>query len=144
MLPDDLPVTVVCYTANTLVELYKKPLVQIIFAGGYYHHNSQMFASPEGIQLINRTCATKAFIAAAGVCKRLGVTCVNQYEIETNHAALGSARSKILVMDSTKFDKIRPAHFADLSDFDVMITDSRISPEWQEYIEDMGITLLIA
>lgn len=143
LLPDNLPVTVICYTANVLVEIYKKPLVKIIFAGGYYHRNSQMFESPEGIQLIKRTCATKFFVSAAGISKQLGVTCVNQYETENKLASIRSALTKILLADSTKFGKVRPSYFAQLSDFDIIITDSGISQDWIDFIKSLDITLYV-
>lgn len=143
LLPDDLPVTVVCFTANVLAEIYKKPMVDIIFAGGYYHRDTGLFESPEGIQLISRTCANKYFVSAAGISKELGVTCVNQYETSTKLAALKCSLSKILTVDSTKFGKVKPSYFADLTDFDAIITDSGISQDWIEHIQNLGITLHI-
>ena len=100
-----------------------------------------MFESPEGLELIRRTRANIAFVSAAGVCKKFGVTCVNQYEIETKLATIQSAYTKVLLADSTKFATIRPAYFADISDFDIIITDSGITPDWVEFVESKGITL---
>jgi DeoR/GlpR family transcriptional regulator of sugar metabolism len=143
LIPDDLPLTIICYTTNVLVEIYKKPLINIIFAGGFYHRNSQMFESPESIELIKRTCANKVFTSASGISKELGITCVNHYEIETKCTAIKSAFEKILLVDSTKFDKIGPAYFANISDFDVVITDSGIEKKWINYINGLDIQLHI-
>lgn len=143
LIPDDLPLTIICYTTNVLVEIYKKPLIKIIFAGGFYHRNSQMFQSPEAIELIKRTCANKVFISASGVNKELGVTCVNHYEIETKNTAIKSSIEKILMVDSTKFDKIGPAYFSDITEFDTIITDSHISKKWIDYIKELNIQLHI-
>ena len=49
---DDLAITVLCYNANTMFEMLKKKSSNILFAGGVYHANTQMFESPEGINLI--------------------------------------------------------------------------------------------
>ena len=125
------------------MELGKKKKSKIICAGGYYHKNTQMFQSPEGISLVSRTCANKAFISAAGISKKMDVTCVEQYEIETKKAAIASALTKILLADSTKFDKICPAMFANLSEFDTVITDSGLSEEWVRYMEEMEIELIL-
>lgn len=143
LIPDDLPLTVICYTTNALVEIYKKPLIKIIFAGGFYHRNSQMFQSPEAIELIKRTCANKFFVSAAGVSRELGVSCVNHYEIETKCASIKSSVEKILLVDSTKFDKIGPAYFADITEFGTIITDSGIDKKWIEYINELNIQLYI-
>ncbi len=143
-IPDTLPLTVLCYNMNTLIEIGKKSKSKIICGGGYYHKNTQMFQSPEGIALISRTCANKAFISAAGINKKLDVTCVEQYEIETKKAAIASALTKILLVDSTKFDKICPAMFANISEFDTIVTDTGLSPEWVNYIHEMEIELILA
>lgn len=142
-LPDDIPLTVICYSSNALVEIYQKPNIEIYFSGGYYHHDSQMFESPEGINLIERISASKAFISAASINKKLSVSCVNEYEIKTKRAAIDSAEEKILLVDSSKFEQIRPGYFADLSEFDAVITDSNVDDEWIDTIKKLGIALHI-
>ncbi|MBC8535359.1 DeoR/GlpR family DNA-binding transcription regulator [Feifania hominis] len=140
---DDLAITVLCYNANTMFEMLKKKSSNILFAGGVYHANTQMFESPEGINLIRRTRATKVFISAAGVSENLGITCANLYEVETKRAIIESGLKHILLVDSSKFDKIRPAFFAPLSKIDAIITDSGVSEEWVDKIHRMSIELQI-
>lgn len=139
----DLDITVLCYNHNILNILLEKPNINIIFSGGYYHPNTQMFESKEGLSLINRTRATKVFISAAGIHKSLGVTCANNYEIATKHAIFNSSVKKILLADSSKFSVVKSAWFAELKDFDMIITDSGISKEWVDYISDLNIPLHI-
>jgi DeoR family deoxyribose operon repressor len=142
-IPEEIPVTVLGYTLNILVEIYRRKNCHPISAGGYFHDNTLMFESPEGINLIRRIRADKAFISAAGVSGELGVTCANPYEIETKKAVLKSAKTKILVVDSTKFGKVKIAYFADLQGFDMVITDSEISEEYIEIIRNLGLDLYI-
>lgn len=140
---DDLPVTILCYSLNILVEIYRKKQSNPIFAGGYFHDNTLMFESPEGINLIRKTRADKSFISAAGFHESLGVTCANPYEIETKRAAINSSNTKILVLDSTKFGKTKIAYFADMKDFDMIITDNELSEEYQRIIREAGIKLVL-
>lgn len=102
-----------------------------------------MFESQEGIGLIKRTRADKGFISAAGFHETLGITCANPYEIETKKAVLNSSKTKILLVDSTKFDKTKIAYFADMKDFDMIITDSEISEHYMDIIRNQGIELVI-
>lgn len=140
---EDIPVTIVCYALNILVEIYRKKNCSPVFAGGYFHENTLMFESQEGINLIKNTRADKAFISAAGVHSELGVTCANPYEIETKKAAMSSSKTKILLVDSSKFGKARIAYFADLKEFDMVITDDQITNEYKNVIRDLGIELII-
>ena len=142
-IPEAAALTALCYNMNILIELNLKKNTKIICGGGYYHSNTQMFQSPEGISLISRTCANKAFISAAGISSKMAVTCIDQYEIETKKAAIASSLTKILLADSSKFDKVCPAMFANLTEFDMIITDKGLSEEWLDYIGQMEIELLL-
>jgi DeoR family deoxyribose operon repressor len=142
-IPDNLPLTVLCYTLNALLELHQKNACKIIFAGGYFHKNTQMCESTEGLKLINKVRSTKSFVAAAGVSKDLGVTTPNHYEMETKTAVMSNSLSKILLVDSSKFGKISSTFYAKLSDFDVIITDAGIPVEYEQIIRDEGIILHI-
>jgi len=66
-IPENMPLTIIW---------------KLVFPGGYFHNNTLMFESPEGIEVIKRIRANKAFISAAGVSEKLGVTCATDYEKE--------------------------------------------------------------
>ena len=141
-LPEDKNVTILCYTINTLVEVYKHPNCNIVFAGGYFHNNSLMFESPEGIALIKRNRATKAFLTASGVCPDLGVTCDNHYECPMKRAVIESSQQRILLFDSSKYGRVRIAHFAELNEFDTLVTDTGIPDALRDAAKNLGVTLL--
>ena len=128
----------------TLAQLTTHPNYDVICAGGYLYPNTRMFYSPEGISLINRTCVNKAFLSTAGISGKLNVTCVAPHEMNAKSALMESSQTKILLLDSSKFSKICPTTFAYLSDFDIIVTDDELSAEWQGYIADLGIQLLLA
>lgn len=140
---DDLDATILCYNANILNSLREKENLSLIFSGGRYHAKTQMVESAEGVSLIQSMRFTKAFISAAGVHQGLGVTCVYHYEVPTKKAIMQSSLEKILLLDSSKFDQVKPAYFANLEDFDRIITDESISEEWKKEIEKRKVKLHI-
>ena len=142
-IPENMPLTVICYALNILFNVYENKNWKLVFPGGYFHNNTLMFESPEGIEIIKKIRANKAFISAAGVSEKLGVTCATVYEKETKKAVIESSDTKILLVDSSKFGKIKISHFADLTDFDIVITDSGISKECKEIIKNIGVELYI-
>jgi DeoR family deoxyribose operon repressor len=142
-LPREVPLTVICFSLNVLLTVVDMEHVDVIFPGGHFHPNTRMMTSPEAIELIRRKRATKAFVSAAGVSFDLGVTCLNAYEVEPKQAALASSLAKILVADSSKFGWVQPALFADIGDFDTVVTDSGISPEYAEGIRARGLELIV-
>ncbi|WP_294377454.1 DeoR/GlpR family DNA-binding transcription regulator [uncultured Clostridium sp.] len=141
---NNLKISALIYNTNILMALSKKKNINLIFSGGYFHPNTMMFESEEGISLIKKTRATKVFVSAAGIHENLGITCSNNYEVLTKQAIIKSSVKKILLADSKKFDIVKSSYFAELTDFDVIITDNKITPRWQKKITDLGIELIIA
>lgn len=144
LLREDSPITVLAYTFNSLVEIYRKKNCSIIFAGGYFHPDTMTFESPEGIELIKRTRADKVFVSAAGIHHELGVTTVYPHELQLKKTILRSTKNRILVADSSKFGKTKSVYFADLSDFQTVITDAGIPDDYARFIRELGIDLVIA
>ena len=140
-LPIDKNISVLCYNINILMELRRNAGVKMLFAGGFYHSNTQMFECPESIDFIKGVRAQKVFVSAAGVHQHLGVTCVNSYEVLAKKAILNSSLQKILVTDSSKFGVVRPAFFCELNEIDIIVTDKALPQEWQERISAAGIVL---
>lgn len=140
---DSLELTALFYNVNILNVLRTKPNINLIFSGGYFHKNTQMFESCDGISLIKKSRATKVFVSASGIHNKLGVTCSNNYEVPTKRAILESSVEKILLVHSDKFDRVQSSYFAELTDFNTIITDNNISQTWIDYIKQLNINLII-
>lgn len=140
-IPEDMPLTILCYTLNVVFEIYRRKACKIIFAGGYYHENTMMFESAEGTELIRKLRVGKAFVGATGVHQRFGVTCSNPCEPDVKRAVMGSSMNRILLVDSSKFGAIRPFHFADLGQFEAVITDGGVPGEYVDAVRRAGKSL---
>lgn len=139
-----LEMTVFCYSLNVLNLVAGRKNTRIVFSGGVYHPDSQNFESPEGLQLLNRNRSSKAFISANGIRIDLGVTSSGQFEIPIKRAAIENSARTYLVADSSKCGLVRTGHFADIGDFDAIITDDGIEDEPREQLAERGIELMIA
>jgi DeoR family deoxyribose operon repressor len=142
-LPQDVPVTIICFALNVLMEVYRNKQGRFVFAGGEYHENTMMFESPEGVELVRRNRANKAFMSAAGVSSRLGVTVANRYEVAIKQAALECSDQRLLLVDSSKFGVVKEAHYAELTDFDRVITDDGIPQAQRQALSTLGVGLSI-
>ncbi len=143
-IPADMRLTIICYALNIISASASLGDCRQVFAGGTMHENTLMFESPEGLQLIKRHRATKAFVSAAGVHLEFGVTCLNAYERETKRTVIESSDQKILLADSSKFGLIRSDYFAELSHFDTVVTDNGVAPHFVEQMHELGIRLIFA
>ena len=143
-LPTEIPLTLLCFALNILVEAHRHSGCRLVFAGGALHENTLMFDSPEAVELVRRYRANKAFISASGISERLGVTCSNTYETRLKQAAIESSLTRILVADSSKFGRIQPAYFAEIEEFEVLVTDRGIDAEHAEAVRQAGLRLELA
>lgn len=143
-IPLNYQITVLCYTLNVLEEVSKKTVNSLLFGGGVFHFNSQMFESEESIHLINRTRANKVFLSAGGVSDRFGLTCANLYEVQSKVAAIDSSVERILVVDFSKFEKVELAFFSKLDCINTVVTDNKAPEEWIKLLRDMGIRVIVA
>ncbi|MGO9411862.1 MAG: DeoR/GlpR family DNA-binding transcription regulator [Spirochaetia bacterium] len=142
-LPVDAPLTVICFALNILLEAASRSKVTAVFAGGTFRGDTLVCESVEGIALVRRFRAHKAFLSAGGVSDSLGVTCRDAAEAELKKAAIESAQTRILVVDSGKLGRVTPSLFATLSDFDAIVTDSGISLEYVQIARSRGIALYL-
>ncbi|WP_447555563.1 DeoR family transcriptional regulator [Vreelandella sp. EE22] len=118
--------TVVTYALNVAHSVALLSNVRLILLGGLYYPASQSFGAEDPFQEIGRLGINKALISAAGVDVRQGVSCFHFHEVAPKQAAMAAAQKRILVVDARKMGIVRPAYFATLSDFDVVVTDDEL------------------
>lgn len=135
------PLTSLSFNSNVLDELRKHKNIDILFCGGYYHRQTEMFECSESLAFIEKTRFNKVFLSAAGIHKNLGVTCMNGYEVATKQAIIRASQERILLVDSSKFDKVCSSFFCNLSDITTIITDNDCPQKWQKQIRAQGINL---
>jgi DeoR family deoxyribose operon repressor len=123
LIPADLHVTVVCYSLNVAEILRRKPNVRMMLLGGLYVSASDSFSADETLDIVRRMGINKAFISAGGVDETRGVTCWNFHEVAIKQAAMHSAVERHLVIDSSKFGVVKAARFAQIGEFDSIITE---------------------
>ena len=140
---DNMQITAMCFAANTLFQLQKKNISQIIMGGGYYHPSSTVFESEAIIPIMNGLRATKAFIAPAAVDMDLGLTCSVPYDKTIKELEIKNSQKVIALITSNKVGKVKSTQFGTWNDVDVVITDKGIPKEWVDFFKDREIELFI-
>jgi DeoR family deoxyribose operon repressor len=123
LLPDDMPLTVVCYALNIAERLAAKPHIRLIMMGGFYHAASASFSGETGMVLLDQLGVNTAFLSAAGLDDARGATAIHFHEAEVKRKAMSVSARNILVLDKSKLGRIRPAYFAKAGDFDAVYTE---------------------
>ncbi|MBY3567395.1 DeoR family transcriptional regulator [Rhizobium laguerreae] len=124
LLPDQIHITAICYAMNVADRLTRKPNVRLVMLGGLYHPASASFSGASGLEMLDQLVINVAFLSAAGVDSRRGATCAHFHEAEIKKKAMSRAQKNILLADSSKIGKLKPAFFSDMKSFDVVITEN--------------------
>jgi DeoR family transcriptional regulator, deoxyribose operon repressor len=139
----ELSITVVTTALNISDYVANNTNWVLVNPGGTLHRGPMMFEGSATVDFLKRTRAHRAFISASGVAIDLGVTCTNLFEVQVKQAAIQSAREAVLVADHSKFGAVQMAHFADIGDFDVVVTDSQVDQEMIEYLNSRNLKLVL-
>ncbi|MBB5704346.1 DeoR family deoxyribose operon repressor [Ochrobactrum daejeonense] len=116
-IPQNQHITVVCYALNIAEILSQRSDVRLIVLGGLYHPEAASFSGDEAIDVLKRININKAFLSAGGVDEQHGVTCSHFHEVPIKQMAMQRAVEKHLVVDESKYGKVRAARFASIADF---------------------------
>ena len=99
---DALPFTGVCYSLNTFLALQEKPQCRAVLCGGEFHASNAIFMPLSLEDTLSHLSPDIAFYS---------------------HWAMRHARYHVLVVDHSKFGKVRPARMGALAKFDVIASD---------------------
>ena len=116
--------TVVTYALNVANAVARHPGLRLVLLGGLYHPASQSFGGDDMAEAVARLGINRAFLSAAGVHPRHGLSCFHFHEVAPKRAAIAAAGERILVADATKLGVIRPARFAELEEIDLLVSDA--------------------
>lgn len=135
-------ITVVCYSINIAEVVRRLENVSLVLLGGFYHRSSASFESPEALEVLKRVGINKAFISAGGLHPDQGASCSNFHEVAFKQEAIRRSIETYLVIDSSKFDRVRSAYFADIGDFDAVLTDSNVDAALRRRVEASGVRIV--
>ncbi|MBV16261.1 MAG: DeoR family transcriptional regulator [Thalassospira sp.] len=144
LLPTNNDITVICYSMNVAEIVCKKPGTRVIMLGGLYEVSSASFSGPAALETLRGMAINTAFISAGGVHTQRGISCSNFHEVDIKQLAISKALTKALVVDSTKFDSVKPVLFEQLENFDFVCCDTGVAKIHRQQIERAGVKLRTA
>ncbi|WNQ13035.1 DeoR/GlpR family DNA-binding transcription regulator [Paenibacillus aurantius] len=131
------PLTVITNDVYIIGELARKDRIRLVVPGGQRTRN--LLVGEEGVNALRRMNIRKAFITATGIHPEYGLTIYTGALVEQKQTMMERAEKVYVVADHSKFDKSALLTFAKLSDLDLIITDSGLTPERAERYRNAGV-----
>lgn len=143
-LKDDEPRTILCYSLNIFESVLPLLKSRLVLTGGTFHRGSSILTGPDAITTLQRYRVNKFFFGAGGMHLKMSVTCNSEEAVPIKRALFANSLEKILLLDSSKFERVTSYHLANLDEISMVITDDGISEEYADYIRSHGVSLIIA
>ena len=139
---DKKELNVITNSVEIIVELSDIKGWNIYSTGGRLKQDSLALIGPQCQQMIQKFNVDKMFMSCKGLDIDAGITDSSEYHASAKQAMLASAAQKILVLDSSKFNKVSFVKIAEIADIDMVITDRRPSAQWLRRFEKLGVRFL--
>jgi DeoR family transcriptional regulator, deoxyribose operon repressor len=123
LIPSEMRLTAVCYSLNVAEILSRRQNTRLILLGGLFHPEAASFSGEVATEQLRNISINKAFISAGGVHETRGVTCSHFHEVAVKQAAIARAVDSYLLVDASKFGKVRAAYFAEADTFTSIVSD---------------------
>ncbi|AQS69134.1 DeoR/GlpR family DNA-binding transcription regulator [Streptomyces pactum] len=143
-LPPETSLTVVTHSLPIAARLADHPGIQLHLVGGRVRHRTRAAVDAWALRAYGEIRADVLLVAANGFSVEHGLTTPDLAEAAVKRAAVAAARRVVLLADSSKHGQEHFARFGALSDVDLLITDSGMSPEDATAIERAGTEVVRA
>lgn len=119
------------YTTNLeTADILSKYSNSILYcSGGYFFPDSKGFVGKQAEDFVKSVNADVCFIGTSGISVERGLTTPYPMHTALQKQIIASSSYRILLADHSKFGRNAMEHIAELSEIDLIITDSGISDE---------------
>lgn len=134
-------ITLITNSLEILLELADKTGWTILSTGGSLREGAYSLSGSSAEKMIRDHHVDLAVCSAKGIDMNMGITESNEKDAEMKKAIFNAANKRILVLDSTKFDKISFIKVCDVRDVDVIVTDKEPSMTWKNEFKNKHVDL---
>lgn len=143
-LPLEAELTVVTHGLPVAARLADHPGLTLHLVGGRIRHRTRAAVDDWALRAYREINADVLFLATNGFSLDGGLTTPDLAEAAVKRALIRAARRVVLLADSAKFGQQHFARFGELSEVDLLITDTGLSPDDALAIESAGTEVVRA
>ena len=126
-------------TNNETTQILLKYQNSVVFcSGGYYFPDSRGYVGRHAEDFVSSVKADVCLIGASGISSEFGLTTPYPMHTALQKKIIASSKTRILCADHSKFGKAAMERFGDMSEMDVIVTDSGVSEsvlaEYRRYV----------
>lgn len=135
-------ITVITNSVEILLELSDRKDWKILSTGGSLKEGGLSLVGYQAERMISTFHVDYAVFSSKGVDMENGVTDSNESDAQIKKLILKAANKRILAVDSSKFDKTSFTKICELSDVDMIVTDSEPDESWKQALQSAAVELI--
>ncbi|MDR1378463.1 MAG: DeoR/GlpR family DNA-binding transcription regulator [Synergistaceae bacterium] len=134
-LKDKTDLTVITNNLDFIVSALPHENINIISLSGALNRKTLSFTGASAANSLESFNISKAFMASTGITVEKGATNYFADEYDVKQAAIRRSQKRFLLVDHSKQGVISLRTFADLSDFDCLVTEAPLPETFRNYLE---------
>ncbi|MBQ9117065.1 MAG: DeoR/GlpR transcriptional regulator [Clostridia bacterium] len=135
-------ITVITNSVEILLELADKSDWTVFSTGGVLKEGALSLTGSSAERMIRGYHVDIAVCSCKGIDVKFGITDSNEKDAQIKQAVFASADRRVLALDSDKFDRKSFVKVCEISEVDTVVTDSRPSDTWVEYLAAGGVEVI--
>jgi len=134
--------TLMTNAINIALELAGSSDLHVMLTGGVLRDKSYSLVGPEAERTMENYNFDKLFLGVDGLDFKHGLTTTNPLEAQLNRIMVERSNKVIAVTDSTKFGRHSFSNICDLDLIDTIITDKKISSDFEDHFKKRDINVV--
>lgn len=139
----DVHATLITNSLAAIQQLSTNKKVKLIVAPGTYREQIGGSLDISTIEFFQRYRADKSFIGTLFCSADTGLTTSEEMDAVLKRTLCTQSRQSFLMADHTKFTDGGLVKFTEFSDFDYILTNSELDPEYQERVKALNANLIL-
>lgn len=140
----NLNLTVLTASLHIATLLANTPGIRLILAGGILRPGELSMVGHIAERTFCEFYVDKLFLGVGGISLEAGLTEFNLEDALVKQAMLKTAKERIVVVDSSKLNRIAFTHIAPLSEVHTLITDNDADPNTLQRLREASLRILLA
>jgi DeoR/GlpR family transcriptional regulator of sugar metabolism len=136
--------TVVTNSPTIVCELQRSPGVSIMCTGGDLQKDTFYLSGEWAQRALSEIRLDKAFLGVSAIDPQYGVSTAHHAEAQITRMVSKAAKTRIALVDHTKFGRQRFAFVGPVTDIDILVTDAGTDPRYIQELRDAGLQVIVA
>ena len=138
-----MPFTIFTNNLGVITEM-ENTSAELVLLGGTYNFITHSLSGSLTMEMIRQVNATKVFLGADGLSLSAGLTTPNLEIAVIQRSMIRHTRGQVIVMaDHPKFGLVAEMSVVPLKHIDVLVTNRKISVDFQKDLDKMGVQVVI-